>query len=146
MSVIELLLAGVIILNIVLLFVLISLVRDLVAMKMMVQQVHSAFGAVMNKLGSHDILLAKIGNAFNELTSTMGNVVDKLTMLEQFPPQMGSLYRTMDGKYIGSTLEDLIKKIQASGEEQTYLSPDELDGLRKLFDDDDDDDDEETTL
>lgn len=142
MSVIELLLAAVIISNIILLFIVISLVRDLVTMKMMIQQVHMAFGNVMNKLSGHDILLAKIGNAFNELTTTLGNVVDKLTMLESFPPHMGSLYRTMDGKYTGSTLEELIKKIQASGEEQSYLSQDELDSLRRLFEDEDDDDDE----
>ena len=141
MSIIELLFAFLVVLNFGMLFILISLIKDLATMKLLVQQLHGVFGNVLTKLSSQELMLAKVGNAFNELTTLMGSVVDKLNFFDG--PPMGSVYRTMDGKFTGSTLEELIKKIQSAGQEQNYLSPEEVDGLRKLFEDDADEDDDE---
>lgn len=146
MSAIHILLVGTLVLNCFLLFLLISVVKDLVTVKMLTQQtqqqLHSALIGIINKQNAHDMMLSKIGNGFNELTSLLGNIVDKLSFFESFSPKNGSIYRTMDGKFAGASLEDLIKKIQDAGEEQTYLSQEEIDGLRKLFEDDDDDEEE----
>lgn len=142
MNTITILLIGLMVLNIILLFLLISVVKDLVLMKMITQQLHSGFASLLNRLNNQDVLLNKIGNAFNDMTNTISSMIDKLSIFDHMPPNVGSVYRTVDGKYAGSTLEDLLKKIQAAGEEQNYLSQEELDGLRKLFEDDDEDEEE----
>lgn len=137
----DILLAGVAVLNIVLLFLLISLVKDVMMLKLLSQQLQTTMTAIGNKINMHDVMLVKIGNAFNELTLMLGTLVDKFSMMDD-RSQSGSLYRTMDGKYMGTSLEDLIKKIQADGAEQSYLSQDEIEGLKRLFEDMDDNEDD----
>jgi hypothetical protein len=50
------------------------------------------------------------------------------------------MFRTIDGKYAAPSLEKLIEKIKKDGAEGEYLSEDELDGLRQLFEENDDED------
>jgi hypothetical protein len=145
MSTIELLFAFLIIVNFGVLFILVSLLKDIATMKLLTQQLHGVFGNVLTKLSTHEVMLAKVGNAFNELTALMGSVVDKMNFLDN-SNQMGSLYRTMDGKFAGSSLEDLLKKIQAAGQEQNYLSQEEIEGLRRLFENDDDDESDDESF
>jgi len=126
--------------NIILLFLCLSLYKDIISVKLLTQQLHQAMAGLVMRTQQQEILLQKLSSSFNEFTNLVGTVVDRL---EDFPlmggPQMkgGMLYRTLDGKYAGSSLEDLMKKIKEDGAEGNYLSEEEIEQLRRMFNEDD---------
>jgi len=133
------------IVNIILLFINLSIFKDLILMKVLITQMHNLLGVMGNKLQSQENYLHKIGNAFTEFTTLIENITDKLNSRGPFG-MMGTMYKTMDGKYAASSLEELVDKIKADGNEDNYLSSDELEELRRMFDDDGDDDDDDDSF
>lgn len=127
--------------NVFVLFINISLFKDLITIKLLITQMHTGLGMVANKLQTQENYLHKLGNAFSEFTELMDGVAEKLSMA--FNPKTGMMYKTMDGKYAASSLEELLDKISKDGEESNYLSKDEIDNLRRLFEEDDEDDDDD---
>lgn len=127
--------------NITTMFVVLSMYRDMGLMKMLIGQIHGALGNVAGKVHTQEAYLQKLGNAFSDFTNLMESVAEKIDMAANI--RQGSVYRTMDGKYAASSLQDLIEKIRKDGVENEYLSEEELEGLRQLFSDDDDDDSDE---
>lgn len=132
-----------VILNVLCLGLLHSLSKDMVAQKLLTAQFQQGIGNIAHRMAEQGAYLQKVGNTLTEFTNVMDNLVDKISqprgLPPGFPPQMGTLYRTLDGKYAAQTLEDLIDKIKEDGNEENYLSEEEMNGLRKLFEDDDDD-------
>lgn len=124
--------------NFIVLIGLILLIRDIVSIKLLSTQVHNALGNVVGRMQQQDIYLNKLGNAFGQFTSLIEGMVDKMNDQDMMGPRQGMLYRTIDGKYAASSLEDLVNKIKNDGAEDNYLSKDEIDDLRRLFEDDDD--------
>jgi len=131
--------------NIILLFLCLSLYKDIISVKLLTQQLHQAMAGLAMRNQQQEILLQKLSNSFNEFTNLMGNVVDRLDdfPLMGMPPMKGGgmVYRTLDGKYAGSSLEDLMKKIKDDGAEGNYLSEEEIEQLRRMFNEDDMEDD-----
>jgi hypothetical protein len=125
-----------VVINIILLFAVILLIRDIVGIKFLSSQMHNGLGNILNRMQQQDMFLNKLGNGFGQFTAMVENLVDKMN--DQLGPRGGMLYRTIDGKYAATSLEDLINKIKDNGEEKSYLSEEEIDGLRKLFEEDDD--------
>jgi hypothetical protein len=123
-----------------------SLTKDSVAQKLLIAQMHAGMGNIAGRVVEQTGYLQKVGNTLTEFTSVLDNLVDKFSSQQNAFPQMGMLYRTLDGKYSARSLEDLISEIKRDGTEDNYLSEDEMKNLRKLFEDDDEDDDEDETF
>jgi hypothetical protein len=103
-------------------------------------------GTIISRLLGMEHMLAKLGNSFTEFINTTGDMIDKLSMMSMFP--MGKVYKTSDGKFTASSIEDLMDKVKNSKKDADYFSDDELDNLKKLFEvnEEDDDDDEDDYL
>lgn len=123
---------------IVLLILTAVLLREVSNLKFTVLTLSPILQAVVNRQQMQEAYLQKLGNSFTEFTNMVGNLFEKLG--EGFGPRYSREYRTMDGKFTARSLEELLGKIKDSGEENNYMSNDELDNLRKMFDDEDDDD------
>lgn len=130
------------VLNVIGLFIMFSIYRDTNITKVLIGQMHGALGNIGAKIHAQESYLQKLGNAFSDFTNLMENVAEKIEMV--ISTRQGSMYRTIDGKYAATSLQDLIEKIKKDGMEGEYLSEEELEGLRRLFEDDADrfDDDE----
>lgn len=145
------LIAGMVVLgiiNLMLLFFVFTLFKDNSALKLLVTQMHVGLGNLTGRIINQESYLQKVGTTFSEFTGIMEELVDKFDNSPfTFNPnsKMGMMYRTLDGKYAAASLEDLINKIKRDGNETEYLSTEELDDLRKMFETSDDpfnDDDE----
>jgi hypothetical protein len=121
------------IINIILLFMILSIYKDVSNFNILLTQVHAATGALSQKIQSQEIFLNRLGSAFSDLTNSLESMSDKIQFVLEAGPRMGSMYRTIDGKYTATTLEDLINKIKEDNVEEKYLSQDELDSIRDLF-------------
>lgn len=131
--------------NLILLFLCLSLYKDIISMKLLTQQLHQAMAGLATRAHQQEVILHKISGSFNEFTHLVGNVVDRLDDVSMFSPNMnmmksGMLYRTLDGKYAGSSLEDLLNKIKKDGAESNYLSEEEIEQLRRMFSQDEEED------
>lgn len=132
------------VINFVLLFLILSMYKDNNAQKLLISQMHTALGTAIGKLHMQEMYLQKLGSAFSDFTDLMDGVVEKLNNpMAQFFNEKSALYKTLDGKYTATTIEDLIEKIKNDGMEDKYLSEDEIDNLRRMFESDDDLDDED---
>jgi Co/Zn/Cd efflux system component len=133
--------------NVICLGLLHSLTKDSVAQKLLIAQMHSGMGNVAGRVVEQSAYLQKVGNTLTEFTTVLDNLVEKFTSDPQPFPQMGMIYRTLDGKYSARNLEELINEIKRDGAEENYLSEEEINNLRKMFetDDEDDEDDESDT-
>lgn len=140
MTLTEVVLVISVVLNLVMLFVVLSIYRDSSLTKLLIGQIHGALGNVASRVHAQETYLQKLGSAFSDFTNLMESVAEKIEMVTNM--RQGSVYRTMDGKYAASSLQDLIEKIRKDGVENEYLSEEELEGLRQLFADDDDENDD----
>lgn len=133
------LIAGMVVLgiiNLMLLFFVFTLFKDNSALKLLVTQMHIGLGNLTTRILNQEAYLQKVGNSFAEFTNIMEELVDRFEMGSEIRgpnSKMGMMYRTLDGKYAAGSLEDLISKIKKDGTEDNYLSTDELDHLRKMF-------------
>jgi hypothetical protein len=116
---------------------LISMGKDTATQKLLTSQMYSALTALTARIGEQSTYLQKIGNTLTEFTSLLDDMVFQINGRNN----AGMLYRTMDGKYAAQSLEELIGKIKRDGVEESYLSEEEINGLRKLFEEDGDEDD-----
>lgn len=141
------------IVNIILLFINLSVYRDVSNFKLLLSQAHAGIAGLSQKLNSQENFLNRLGSAFSDLTNSLESMSEKFQFMLESGPRMGSMYRTIDGKYSASSLEDLLNKIKDDNVEEKYLSSDEMDALRKLFhkeemenDEDIQDDDDDDTF
>lgn len=138
------LIAGMVVLgiiNLMLLFFVFTLFKDNSALKILVTQMHVGLGNLTGRIVNQESYLQKVGTTFSEFTGIMEEMVEKLDASLMFSPnsKMGMMYRTLDGKYAAQSLEELINKIKKDGKENNYLSDDEIDELRNMFESSDED-------
>jgi hypothetical protein len=123
-------------------FILVFLMyTHILSIKNTVNQLKEGMGTIISRMLGMEHVLAKLGNSFTEFMNTAGDMLDKFSMMSMFP--MGKVYKTSDGKFAASSIEDLMDKVKNSKKDTDYFSDDELDNLKKLFEVDDDDDDDE---
>lgn len=139
----ELIVGFLALINVIVLVGLMIVIRDVVSIKLLSTQLHNAVGTIVNRMQQQDVYLNKLGNAFTDFTSLVETVVDKLNDQDMIDPRRGMLYRTIDGKYAAPSLQDLIDKIKNDGQSDNYLSKDEIDDIRKLFDTDNDEEEDD---
>lgn len=138
------LIAGMVVLgiiNLMLLFFVFTLFKDNSALKLLVTQMHVGLGNLTGRIVNQESYLQKVGTTFSEFTGIMEELVDKFDNSPfMFNPnsKMGMMYRTLDGKYAAGSLEELINKIKRDGTETEYLSTEEIEDLRKMFETSDD--------
>jgi len=109
------------------------------------QQLHTGMSSMLGRILSLEATTTKIGNSFTDFINTTGDMLDKVMMMNS-SYKMNPLYKTTDGKFTASSIDELVDKIKQSGTEKEYFNDDELDKLKKLFEDADDylDEDDES--
>lgn len=128
--------------NVIMLFMNMSVYRDNHSIKLLIGQMHGALGNAIGRIQAQEMYLQKLGNAFSEFTEITERIAERLENDNIRNVSMG-MFRTIDGRYSASSLEKLIEKIKKDGNENEYLSEDELDGLKKLFDEENNNNDED---
>lgn len=118
----------------------ISMGKDAATQKLLTSQMYSAVTTLTTRIAEQSSYLQKIGSTMSELTNLLDDLVFQINNKINMMGHPGMMYRTMDGKYSAQSLEELIGKIKRDGVEDNYLSEDEINGLRKLFEDEDTDD------
>jgi hypothetical protein len=116
--------------------------KSILELKSLVQkevtETKTMISGISLRLVNHEKFFEKLGNAVHELVMTLN---ERFTR----PDNYHTMYRTMDGKYTASSLEDLLIKIRRDGAEKEYLSDDEIDTLRRMFEAEAEDDEDEDT-
>lgn len=110
-------------------------------MNIFVNQLHTGLSNMLNRTVMMEQILGKVGSTLEELVVAAENLIDNLGPTGG--GKMGSLYRTMDGKYSAETLEELVEKIKENQEEEKYFKDEDMDKLRKLFEEDDEGEEDE---
>lgn len=110
-----------------------------------VQQLHTGMTSILARILALEATTTKIGNSFTDFINTTGDMIDKLMMMNS-SNRMNPLYKTVDGKFTATSIDELIDKIKQSGSESKYFNEDEIDKLKKMFEDNDDylDEDDES--
>jgi hypothetical protein len=109
--------------------------RDSVFTKQQLTELKTMMVGLNLRLTTYETYFEKIGNGLNQLVVAINTSFTA-------PNSFQSMYKTMDGKYSASSLEDLLSKIRRDGLEKKYLSDEELDSLRRMFQEDDEQDDD----
>lgn len=111
-----------------------SIWRDSLLAKQQLNELKTMVVGLNLRLTTYEKYFDKLGTGLNQLVSVMNSA-------SMGPASYHTMYRTMDGKYTASSLEDLLTKIRRDGLEKEYLSDDELDALRRMFQEEDGEDD-----
>jgi hypothetical protein len=143
MSVFETVVIVISIMNLISLVLTFLMYSQFMSTRVYISQIHSGLASVLGKVISVEHTTVKMAQGFTEMIATIESVLSKL---DSSSFKYGNqIFKTKDGKYTGSSVDELLEKIRDAGEESEYFSDTEIDQLRKLFDDgsDDEDDDEE---
>ena len=111
--------------------------HNIISMKLHITQAHTGLATVLAKVMGVEMALTRVSNGFTELVNTTGELLDRVD------GPTGPLYKTTDGKYIATSIDELINKMKGDKKDSEYFSDDEVDKLRKLFEPDEDDDSDE---
>jgi len=125
------------------LIVCLSMYKDYLTSKLLVNQTHQVIGQIGVKLHQQEVLLGKMVHALHETSQLLETVISRLN--DDSPPIGGQmLFRTLDGKHVAGNLDEFLRKIKNT--ESQYLSDEEVEQLRKLFGQTDDPDDDSDTF
>lgn len=142
MTLLEIVLIIVCAINVLFIALMIPLIKDIVYIKLLMTQLHSATAGIASRAVNQELMISKLGNSFADFVNMANAMFDRLDMVAG----AGRIYRTVDGKYSGTSMQDLMDKIRSAGEEAEYTSKEDIetdmDRLRKLFEQDDTDDEE----
>lgn len=143
MTILEIVLIIVGVLNVLFMSFMVSLIKDVVSLKLLMTQLHTAVAALASRTINQELMISKLGNSFADFVNMASNMIDRIDMVAG----SGRIYKTADGKFSGTSIQDLIEKIKQAGEENEYISKEDIDKdmdrLRKMFEQQDDIDDEE---
>lgn len=134
MNINELVFVVLAVVNVISLMLIFIMYHHIISMKLHLTQAHTGLATVLGKILNVEMVLSRMSNGFTELINTTGDLLDRV----DGPP---SLYKTTDGKYVASSIDELINKMKNDKKDSEYFSDDEVDKLRKLFEPDDDIDD-----
>jgi hypothetical protein len=109
--------------------------RDSLLAKQHLAELRTMVVGLNLRLTTYEKYFDKLGTGLNQLVAIMNSS-------SMDSPGYHTMYRTMDGKYTATSIEDLLAKIRRDGLEKEYLSDEEIDGLRKMFQEEDDEDDD----
>jgi hypothetical protein len=130
MSVIEVLVVIFAVINVILLFLLFNVYKEVNRLYIYIKQTHDAQGSIVVKLLGIEAVLGKIAAGFAEMVGATEDLMDKLDMTFMAPPQV---YQTMDGKYSAASIDELIKKLRQDSTEKKYFSDEDLLNLKSMF-------------
>lgn len=143
MTIFEVMLILVGVLNILFMAFMIPLIKDIVAIKLLMTQLHTATTTLASRAINQELMISKLGTSFADFVNMASNMIDRIDMVGG----SGRIYKTADGKFSGTSIQDLMDKIKQAGEEDDYISKEDMsndmDRLRKMFEQQDDTDDEE---
>lgn len=143
MTILDVMLILIGVLNVLFMALIIPLIKDIVAIKLLMTQLHSATTALASRAINQELMISKLGSSFADFVNMATNMIDRIDMISG----SGRIYRTADGKFSGTSIQDLMDKIRNAGEEGEYMSKEDMendmDRLRKMFEQPDDTDDEE---
>lgn len=131
------------VINVICLFLIFRSYDNIHTMKIQSEQLHAGMGNMLGRILGLEQALNRIGVGFTEFINTTGTLIEKIDSAQHQHTRFGKMYRTADGKYTGTSLEDLISKIRQDRAEGEYFSDEEIDKLRSLFEDDDDSEEEQ---
>lgn len=131
-------------------FILVFLMyTHLLSIKNTVNQLREGVGTTLMRMMNLESLLSKIGGTLTEFINTTGDLIDKISVVGMIGGST-KIYKTSDGKFTASSIEDLMNQVRGSKKDSEYFSDDEIERLKNMFnvDDDDmeDDDDEDDYL
>jgi hypothetical protein len=115
--------------------------KEGLVLKSSIKELQIGLMTTLNKVHGLEHLTNKIGSSFTEFINITNNLVDKMSGMSN-GSRHGHLYKTTDGKYSATSIDELINKIKNANEESQYFSDEELDKLRNMFSNEDDDDDD----
>lgn len=121
-------------------FCLIILMRDSASNKIYNQQIITTTTNVVSNQMAQMALTNRLGSAVTEFISTASTMLDHIGLVDHSGKEV---FRTKDGKYEAESLDELIEKIKADGVEDKYLSGEDIDDLRKMFENDPEDEENE---
>lgn len=110
------------------------------SMRVHITQLHAGLGSMLGKILGIEQLTGKLAGGMTEFIDMTGELIERIDMMIG---NKQAAYRTADGKYSASTLEELINKIREDQASDEYFSDDDINKLRDLFEDDDDDEEED---
>jgi len=143
MTILEIMLILVGVLNVLFMALMIPLIKDMVTIKLLMTQIHSATAAIASRTTNQELMISKLGNSFSEFVDMVTNMIDRVDMIAG----SGRIYRTTDGRFSGTSVQELMDKIKEAGEENEYISKEDMindmDSLRKMFEQRNEDEDEE---
>lgn len=142
MTTIEVVLVASSVINVLLLVLVFLSYNNINQMKIHLTQAHAGMGSLLGKMLAMEQVIAKLATGFSDFVDMTGNLLDKLNR-EDSRIEFGQVYRTVDGKYSARSLEELLDKIKGEDDEEKYISEDEIEKLKELFEDDDNLSDEE---
>lgn len=143
MNTIEVVLVASSVINVLLLLLVFISYSHINTMRMHISQLHSGMATALNKLMGMEQVLSKLATGFADFVNMTGELIEKIDGNSPIM-QFGQVYRTADGKYTATSIEELISKIREDDVEEKYLSEEEINKLKKLFEENDDSlDDEE---
>jgi hypothetical protein len=135
MNVIEVVLVASSVINVILLVLVFIMYANISTMKIHLTQVHAGLGSVLGKMLAMEQVISKLAMGFSEFVEMSGNLIDRLNG-ELSDTETGALYRTIDGKYSASSLEELMEKIKGNEDDRNTFNED-IDRLKNIFEDDD---------
>lgn len=120
--------------NVISLVLIFIMYHNMISMKIHVTQMHTGMSAILGRVMNLEQLLARVSNGFTELITSTESLIDRIDS------PSGQLFKTTDGKYMASSLDELINKMKGDKKDSEYFSDEEINKLRNLFDPGDDDD------
>lgn len=124
--------------NILLLVFVIIMYMTIFEMRLYIRQLHTGVSNLLSRVLTIETVMNKIGMGLTELTNFSGNIIEMITA-----GKTGKIFKTTDGKYVASSLEELLNKVQQDNAESDYFSEDDLEKLRSMFEQDDSDEEDE---
>lgn len=108
-------------------------------MRVHLNQVHASMGSILTRILGLEQITSKLTTGFSEFMDSFGDIIDHLGMMNMNGTH-SQLFRTTDGKYSATSLEDLVDKIKKDGKDSEYFKDHSIDDFKNLFEDDDDED------
>lgn len=147
MTIVDVVLIVIGVLNILFMTFMMSLIKDVVSIKLLITQLHTATSSLASRSINQELAVNKLGQGFSEFVNLATTMIDKIETMVVGGGTIGGgrIYRTTDGRFTATSLDDLMNKIKNAGKEEDYtpLTQDDMDKLKNLFEQSDEDEDED---
>lgn len=121
--------------NVISLALIFVIYHNMISMKLHITQSHTGLATILGRIMAVEATLVRMATGLTDLVNTTGEMLDRV----DGPTR--PIFKTSDGKYVASSIDELISKMKGDKKSSEYFSDEEVDKLRKLFEPDDDIDD-----